>query len=613
MALRVAEPNDKSMVVTTDPDELMDELQRALEGRYVLEGELGRGGMGIVYLAWESGLGRHVALKLLRPEFARSSERRQRFLDEARIAASLMHKYIVPIYTVEETPDGRFSWFTMAYVEGETLASRVRREGPLPAAETARILRDVALGLEYAHGKGVVHRDMTPWNIMMEAGGRVLITDFGLARLFEEDVPPDGGSGTPYFLSPEQILWFPADPRSDLYALGVTGFVIASGDAPFSGTDSEVARRQLTETAPSLQVSGDAAQTILSRAVARCLERDPGYRFQSAAELAATLSLIPALMENKPDEWEAFLDRTRAVSQVVTVVGVTALVAGYFASVPASGPLPVIAGLLALLALIPLVGIAPVTRLMLASGYSRTDIEELVEAEIGRQGRAGNPGNRKPPPAPPDRKRPAWIVVAALGVFGLSLLIAVVPALARHAPVNFLGRMIFAAIVTFAFAAGILWWRSRRHNRVIGARWIRFWRSPLGAGMVKLCGVGLQRPRLARWSLEFPESRPVPALPAEPSAWRTEVITLSKQRVSRARSRLEELSGSAVGNGQGVSPIGHARETISLLTRQVAILEGMLAELERAGGNGHAKELAGNIGVVLLVGDAIERLVAEGN
>ncbi len=169
------------------PDAAIDffRLQQALAGRYSLERELGRGGMGIVYLAREVSLDRPVALKLLPPHLARRAAARERFLHEARIAAKLSHPNIVPIYAVDEVDD--FVFFAMAYIEGETLGERIRERGPRPPSEVIRILREVAWGLAHAHAQEIVHRDVKPDNILLEVGsGRALVADFGIANAIDD-------------------------------------------------------------------------------------------------------------------------------------------------------------------------------------------------------------------------------------------------------------------------------------------------------------------------------------------------------------------------------------------------------------------------------------------
>src|SRR3989449_8475543 len=178
-------------------DRLFLDFQAALVGRYSLERELGRGGMGVVYLAREVRLDRPVAIKLLPPSKATDPKLRERFLREARTAAKLSHPNVIPIHAVEEI--GEFVFFAMAYIEGETLTERVRSRGPLTPSEASRVLRDVAWALAYAHGQGVIHPDVKPDNILLENNGRVLVADFGIASVVAGAgaVSPGEGVGAP--------------------------------------------------------------------------------------------------------------------------------------------------------------------------------------------------------------------------------------------------------------------------------------------------------------------------------------------------------------------------------------------------------------------------------
>src|SRR5687767_5469020 len=217
-------------------DPLFLAFQLSLAGRYSIDRELGRGGMGIVYLAREVHLDRMVAIKLLPPDKATDPMLREHFVREARLAAKLSHPNIIPIHSVDETGD--FVFYVMAFVHGETLAQRVRTRGPLTSSEGARVLREVAWALSHAHSHGLVHRDVKPDNIMLEfITGRVLVTDFGIASAAHE-VARAGASGTPVFMSPEQALGKDVDARSDLYALGITAFYALTGRLPFEDTDT---------------------------------------------------------------------------------------------------------------------------------------------------------------------------------------------------------------------------------------------------------------------------------------------------------------------------------------------------------------------------------------
>ena len=276
-------------------EEFLSEVRRTLRGRYEVERPLGRGGMGLVYLARDIRLARPVAIKVLPPERAMSPVHRARFLREARIAARLSHPHIVPIFSVGELGDVVF--FVMAYVPGYTLGHRVRTRGPLPAAETARVLRETALALAHAHDQGVVHRDVKPDNILIDGStGSSFVTDFGIARF---GIGPISGSrtvlGTPEFMSPEQARGLALDARSDLYSLGVVGYYAASGRLPFDAEDPYVVMTQhVTEVPSPLATVAPKTSTAVASLVDRCLEKNPDQRPQSGNHIADGLAAQPA-------------------------------------------------------------------------------------------------------------------------------------------------------------------------------------------------------------------------------------------------------------------------------------------------------------------------------
>ena len=273
------------------PAHSLEQLREALAGRYRMVGELGRGAMGVVYLAHEIALERRVAMKLLLASFAGDNEKRKRLLREARTAAKLFHPNIVPIHAVEQA--GEFVFFTMEYVEGETLAERVRSRGPLPVGEATRILHDVARAVGYAHRRGVIHRDLKPDNIMIESGsGRVVVMDFGIAQFHAQPGHDRAGyaAGTAPFMSPEQVQGNPAGERSDVYALGVTAHFTVTGELPFDGpTADDIFFQHVWVAAPTLHLYGQDLDPTFARAVSRCLEKNPGARFSSGDELADEL------------------------------------------------------------------------------------------------------------------------------------------------------------------------------------------------------------------------------------------------------------------------------------------------------------------------------------
>jgi len=281
-------------VSETSPD--LQTLERAVAGRYALERELGRGGMGVVMLARDLSLERPVALKLLPAMMAAQPVLRERFLREARTAAGLSHPHIVPIHAVEAHE--AIVFIAMAYVDGETLADRVRRTGPLPPHEVARILREVAWALAYAHGRDIVHRDIKPDNILIERGsGRAMVTDFGIARARNDSdvanrLTLEGQLlGTAAFMSPEQGADEPVDGRSDLYSLGGVGYFALVGRAPFEATTLEamlVAR--YTRAAPPVASARPDVPSALATTIDRLLAREPHRRPASAEVVAEALS-----------------------------------------------------------------------------------------------------------------------------------------------------------------------------------------------------------------------------------------------------------------------------------------------------------------------------------
>jgi predicted Ser/Thr protein kinase len=308
---------------TVDP--LFAQLQAALAGRFSLEREIGRGGMGVVFLARDVALERLVAVKLLPAELAGQPDARERFLREARTAAGLSHPNIVPIHLVEETAG--LVYFVMAFVDGESLGERVRRQGPLPVAEVTRIIREVAWALGYAHGRGVIHRDVKPDNILLEKGsGRAMVTDFGIARVVARGTVSQPGEmlGTIQYMAPEQ-----ADPgavldgRTDLYALGATAFFALTGRLPFEApTAVALLAMHLAEPAPPVASARAGLPARLAEAVDRCLAKAPAARFASAEDLADSLGEL-ATAKPVPPAVIAVRDAAKMGFYPVLILGVS--------------------------------------------------------------------------------------------------------------------------------------------------------------------------------------------------------------------------------------------------------------------------------------------------
>jgi serine/threonine-protein kinase len=282
--------------------ELLERLSRALADRYRIERELGRGGMAVVFLARDLRHDRPVALKVLSPELA-AVLGTERFLREIQVAANLTHPHVLPLLDSGQA-DGLL-FYTMPFVEGPTLRRRLEQQRQLPLEEVLRIAREVASALDYAHRRGVVHRDVKPENVLL-ADGHAMVADFGLARALEAAAGPRLTAsgvvlGTPAYLSPEQAAGSQAtDGRADQYALGCVVYEMLAGQPPFTGPTAEslvhqhlnVAPRTVTELRP-------AVPAVLADALARALAKNPADRFETTAAFAAMLE-VPAIADGTP-------------------------------------------------------------------------------------------------------------------------------------------------------------------------------------------------------------------------------------------------------------------------------------------------------------------------
>ena len=274
-------------------DSTRDLLSVALGSQYQIIRELGRGGMGAVYLAREKALERLVAIKVLKPELAGSHDSRERFRREARIVANLSHPGILQLHTFGDV--GGVWFFVMSYVRGESLADLLRRRNRLPWTEAHRILVEVADALTCAHRYPVIHRDIKPANILIEAEtGRAILTDFGISKLhgIEDSLTASGAIvGTPHYMSPEQTLaQGEIDERSDIYSLGAVAYRMLAGREPFTGASAlQLMYARLSgDPEPVHVVNPDVPQDIAD-AVMKCLAREPSDRWSNATALRDAL------------------------------------------------------------------------------------------------------------------------------------------------------------------------------------------------------------------------------------------------------------------------------------------------------------------------------------
>jgi serine/threonine protein kinase len=276
-----------------------------LLGRYEVRALIGAGGMGEVYRARDSSLGRDVAIKVLPPEFSLDTDRLHRFEQEARATSSLNHPNILAIFDIG-TYEGS-TYVVSELLQGETLRERLLA-GTLPSRKAIEYAVQIARGLATAHDKGIIHRDLKPENIFITTDGHAKILDFGLAKVLERDFPDDSSSeaqtkrvvtfagmvlGSMGYMSPEQVRGRPVDPRSDIFSFGTVLYEMVTGARAFSGDSSvETMNAILKEEPPPIQTSGRAIPPALERVITHCLEKQPQDRFQSARDLAFGLESV---------------------------------------------------------------------------------------------------------------------------------------------------------------------------------------------------------------------------------------------------------------------------------------------------------------------------------
>jgi serine/threonine protein kinase len=286
------------------PDEELSRLRRATGNRYRVLHRLGGGGMADVYVAEQAQLARRVVVKVLHPHLARDTEVAERFRREAEAAAKLVHPHVCGIFDYGATSDVVFT--VMPYLEGGSLADLIQKARFVQPAHVAEIGAQVSSALDYAHRRGVIHRDVKPDNVLFDEDGNAMLTDFGIATArFHARLTASGRAmGTPHYMSPEQAMGKLVDGRSDIYALGVTLYESLLGFPPFDGADAfSVSYKQVHEApVPAAEVSS-RVPAALSEIVMRCLNKAPGLRYARGHDVADALI---AFLRDLPDAGPAF-------------------------------------------------------------------------------------------------------------------------------------------------------------------------------------------------------------------------------------------------------------------------------------------------------------------
>ena len=577
------------------PDRLFLDFQGALAGRYSLERELGRGGMGVVYLARDVRLDRLVAIKLLPPWLAAESSLRDRFLREARTAAKLSHPNIVPIHAVDEAGDHVF--YAMAFVDGETLTERVRRRGPASPSDVTRILRDVAWALGYAHAQGVVHRDVKPDNILLEAGtDRALVTDFGIAAVVREASGVDGGAvtGTPEFMSPEQALGEPVDGRSDLYALGVLAYFALSGRLPFQAdTATEVLAKQVTESPRPLVEIADGVSRRLVQLVEQCLAKDREARPPHAGAVADRLRAALDQRRELPVPLRVFVKRGARFSGpgsliYVLLVGLPISIAAGLAP-PGYRDLAGFGAFVAYVTVVPLGVLVARARRLLSAGFDQQDLGAAFRREIeeGREERIYEFGRE----ASLYERVTRLLAAGGLAAAALSgVILATTPwSIARELYGGGLGGVL--ALSMFAGTTATAMWLYRLNHRIdLDTRvWSWLWTGRVGRWLFRLA-----RPFLRARSLPAPATHRATELalglaaeqlyeqlPRETRNRLREIpgaIRRLEQDAQRMRARIEDLNDVIGVDG----PVDVVAPTDDLGDRRAAVIADLHAERDAA-------------------------------
>lgn len=271
----------------------MSDLTGRTLGPYKILDEIGHGGMADVYGAVQPSIGRQVAIKVLPAQFLQDQVFVERFAREVQVIAKLQHPHILPVYDFGE--DNGLYYIVMAYMPGGTLSERIRREGGLPLDEVARLTEQIASGLDFAHEKGIVHRDFKPSNVLLDEQGNVYLADFGIAKITESTAHLTGSGivGTPAYMAPEMAHQGGVTPLVDVYALGVTVFEMLSGQRPYRAeTPMGVLMAHGSQPVPDVRMDRPELPGEVQMIIERAMEKDPRQRTQRAGELASELKAV---------------------------------------------------------------------------------------------------------------------------------------------------------------------------------------------------------------------------------------------------------------------------------------------------------------------------------
>jgi serine/threonine-protein kinase len=622
---------DGILRVVTHPSAEFVDLQAALAGEYSLQRELGRGGMGVVYLARDVQLDRDVAIKVLPTHLARDAEARERFVREARMAAGLSHPHIVPIHRVSDTHGLVF--FVMSYVDGETLGERIRARGPLPPADATRVLREVAWVLAYAHGRGIVHRDVKPDNILLEAGtGRALVTDFGIARGNDAGSVTDPGKimGTAHFMSPEQAAGNTVDGRSDIYALGVVGYLAVSGRLPFEASNlPALIVRQATEAATSVMRAAPGLPAALGAAIDRCLTRDPAGRFADGEALAEALAPAPDARPALPPTLRAWLAARNPllVPYMAWSGGFSILTLGnlyaWVTNQRPDGPRDIVLlATITVLPLLPTVGFhLNQAHRQFRAGHTLADLRSALA--VARRERAETEAIAHGEAEPRTHRILRALTVGAatwlIGTFGLVLsgvvherTLAPVVFIAPLLTTMLLGAVSNALDVQFIPTKIRNWWQTGIRERL--------WNSRAGEWLARRLGApersqlaGASAFRATESALGVAASELFAALPKE---YREQLLELPaivaslEARAAEARAEMDVVAAMAPSGAADADVLADRRNAAAArLAESVAALEGIRLDLLRVhAGAGDLQPLTTPMDAARLIGEDLGRL-----